>query len=137
MKFSPTGPISLEQTQAKIADCIESYERLGVGKWAVILRETSQLIGYCGIAVETIDNQPEYEIGYRFAPDYWSQGLATEAAKEAIAYGFESLDLPYILGIVDPINLASVRVLEKLGMTYNRTTIFAELEMHVYALEKP
>jgi RimJ/RimL family protein N-acetyltransferase len=137
MKFSPTGILSLSQTQAKIDGFITSYKTFGFGKWAIIFKETNRLIGYCGVAVEQIDNQHEREIGYRLDPAYWGRGLATEAAAIAIKYGFEQLNFLYILGIVEPVNIASVKVLKKLGMKYVRTTIFQGVEMDVYRLNMP
>ena len=135
MKFSLTGILSFSQTQLKIDSFITSYKKFGYGKWAIIFKENKNLIGYCGIAVEQIDNVDEREIGYRLASEFWGMGLATEAALATIKYGFERLQLPYILGIVEPTNKASVRVLKKLGMRYNRTTIFHGIKMDVYRLD--
>lgn len=135
MEFSPTGILSFLQTQTKIESFITSYKKFGFGKWAVILKQSNLLIGYCGIAIEQIDNVPEREIGYRLASEFWGMGLATEAAVVTIQYGFERLQLPYILGIVEPTNTASVRVLNKLGMRYERATIFQGIKMDVYRLD--
>ncbi|MEB3282871.1 MAG: GNAT family N-acetyltransferase [Lyngbya sp.] len=137
MKFSSAGVLSISATQAKIQNFIKSYEIYGFGKWAVIFKDNNQLIGYCGIAIETIDNQDEPEIGYRLAPQFWGQGLATEAASAAINYAFEQYSLPDILGIVERENTASVRVLEKLGMHYQRKTLFLGIEMDIYCLDNP
>ncbi|MFN6570287.1 GNAT family N-acetyltransferase [Dendronalium sp. ChiSLP03b] len=135
MEFSPTGILSASQIQAKIDSFITSYKTLGFGKWAVIFKETNQLIGSCGIAIVQIDNVNEREIGYRLDPEFWGQGLATEAASATIQYGFEQLKFPYIFGIVKRANIASVRVLEKLGMRYERGTIFHGVEMDIYRLD--
>lgn len=132
MKFSPTGILSVVQTQEKVESFMTSYQEYGFGKWAVILKESSELIGYCGIAVEKIDCQDDQEIGYRFDSKFWGKGLATEAASAALDYGFKKFQFPYILGIVDPSNAASVRVLEKLDMKYERETIFHGSKMDVY-----
>lgn len=135
MEFSPNGILSVEQTRIKINGFIASYEKHGFGKWAIVLKECNKLIGYCGIAVEQVDNVYESEIGYRLAPEFWGKGLATEAASAAIQQGFERFKLPYILGIVEPANTASVRVLEKLGMRYERKTIFYSIFMDIYRLD--
>ncbi|KYC38940.1 acetyltransferase [Scytonema hofmannii PCC 7110] len=132
MKFSLAGTLSAWQTQEKIANFIASYAKYGFGKWAVIFKESNELIGYCGIAVEEIDNQAEKEIGYRLDPRFWGRGLATEAVTAALRYGFAQLKLPYILGIVERENMKSVRVLKKLGMIYKRDTIYRGIEMNVY-----
>lgn len=135
MKFSPTGILSVEQTLMKVNGFINSYKKNGFGKWAIIHKQGNKLIGYCGIAVEQVDNVNEPEIGYRLAPEFWGKGLATEAASAAIQQGFEQFKLPYILGIVEPANTASVRVLEKLGMRYERKTIFYSIFMDIYRLD--
>ena len=132
MEFSPTGILSVSQVQAKIDSFIASYKEFGFGKWAVIFKESNQLIGYCGIAVEKIDKVDEREIGYRLDPEFWGKGLATEAASTTLQYGFEQLKFPYLLGIVERENVASVRVLEKLGMKYKRETVFHDVKMDVY-----
>lgn len=137
IKFSPTGILSVLETQAKIQGFIASYKKYGFGKWAITFKESNQLIGYCGIAIEQIDNKDEREIGYRLDPKFWGQGLATEAASAAIRYGLEKLKFLYILGIVERENKASVRVLEKLGMQHQRKTIFFGVEMDVYSVESP
>jgi [ribosomal protein S5]-alanine N-acetyltransferase len=132
MKFSPTGVNSVEQVQERIEGFITCYKEFGFGKWAVVLKENNQLLGYCGIAVDQIDGKDEKELGYRIDSRYWGQGLATEAAAAAIKYGFEQFNLPYVLGIVERANSASIRVLEKVGMRHERVTIFHKVEMDVY-----
>lgn len=97
---------------------IDSYEKNGHGKWAVIHLQSQRLIGYCGIAVTPIEGKLENELGYRFEPEFWGQGLATEAAKACLQYGLNKLNLDYILAIVEAENYASVRVLEKIGMEF-------------------
>ncbi|NEQ75838.1 MAG: GNAT family N-acetyltransferase [Okeania sp. SIO2C9] len=134
MKFSHTGILSILQTKEKIHSFINSYKENGFGKWAIILKETNKLIGYCGIAIEEINKVHEREIGYRLAPEFWGKGLATEAASTTIQYAFKQLKFLYILGIVERENIASVKVLEKLGMRYENKTIFHGIEMDIYRL---
>jgi [ribosomal protein S5]-alanine N-acetyltransferase len=135
MKYSSTGIISIAQTQEKIEGFINCYEEFGFGKWAVILKESNELIGYCGIAVDQIDDKDEKELGYRLNSRFWGRGLATEAASAAIQFGFEQFNLPYVLGIVERVNTSSVRVLKKIGMRYERKTIFHEVGMDVYRVD--
>ncbi|MBW4600121.1 MAG: M50 family metallopeptidase [Calothrix sp. FI2-JRJ7] len=136
MHFSPTGAISTEETAIKIKSYIDSYQQHGYGKWAVIYRNTGKLIGYCGIAIEQIDNNLENELGYRFDPDYWRQGFATEAATSCINYAFDTLNLEYLLGIVEPENTASVRVLQKIGMEFVKESLWCDKIVHIYRKEK-
>ena len=135
MKFSPTGIISIAQTQERIEGFISCYKEFGFGKWAIILKEIDKLIGYCGIAVDQIDNKAERELGYRLDSSFWGKGLATEAAAAAVQCGFEQFNLPYVLSIVERANIASVRVLEKIGMRYEKSTVFHDIEMDVYRID--
>lgn len=135
MQFSPTGVLTTSQTQEKIASFISSYEQFGFGKWAVVFQKNERLIGYCGMAIERIDQRDEVEIGFRLLPEFWGCGLATEAARATVDYGCKQLKLHYILGIVERENRASVRVLEKLGMNYVGNTIFYGTAMDVYRLD--
>ena len=77
MRFS-SGIKSREETRRWIEGCLEDYraERWGYGLWAVILKETGRVIGFCGLTkFDDIDGQPEVEIGYRFARSFWGEGL--------------------------------------------------------------
>ncbi|OKH47965.1 hypothetical protein NIES2101_22970 [Calothrix sp. HK-06] len=136
MHFSPTGAISTKETAIKIKSYINSYQQHGYGKWAVIHRNTEKLIGYCGIAIEQIDNNLENELGYRFDPDFWHQGFATEAANNCINYAFDTLNLEYLLGIVEPENTASVRVLQKIGMEFVKESLWCDKIVYIYRKEK-
>jgi [ribosomal protein S5]-alanine N-acetyltransferase len=136
MKFAPNGVLSTAETEAKVAGFMRSYQTFGFSKWAVIHKASLELIGYCGIALENIDQHPEREVGYRLATRYWGQGLATEAATATVEYGLRQLKLPYLLGIVERANVASVRVLEKVGMHYTHETYFHGISMDVYRIEK-
>jgi [ribosomal protein S5]-alanine N-acetyltransferase len=135
MKFSPNGIHSLSQTKARIEGFITCYKEFGFGKWATLFKESNELIGYCGIAVDRIDDRDEKELGYRLDSRFWGKGLATEAASLALQYGFQQFNLPYVLGIVERENVASARVLQKIGMRYERTTVFHEVEMNVYRID--
>ncbi len=137
MQFSPTGALSFDMSAAKMQSFIDSYQEYGYGKWAVIHRQTGRLIGYCGIAVEQIDGKIENELGYRFDSNFWGQGLATEAASACLEYAFNTLHLEYVLGIVEPENIASVRVLQKVGMSFIKESLYCAKKVHIYKIIRP
>jgi ribosomal-protein-alanine N-acetyltransferase len=112
--------ISTEKAETVLASSIESFENYGFGIWAVIHRENGDLIGFCGFRF--LDDTPEIELIYGISTHYWGMGLATEAARAAIRYGFEEVGLDRILGIADTENIASRRVLEKAGMRFEQHT---------------
>ena len=95
---------------------LADYQKHGYGRWAVVLKSSGQVIGFAGL--KYLDDLQAVDIGYRLLPEHWGKGLATEAARPAIRYGFETLHLNEIIGLVDPANVASARVLEKLGLTF-------------------
>jgi RimJ/RimL family protein N-acetyltransferase len=90
----------------------------GWGLWAVELKNTQKFIGYVGLHVPTADLpcNPCVEVGWRLAYEYWGQGYAPEAAKAALQFGFESLQLAEIVSFTAMGNMRSQRVMEKLGM---------------------
>ncbi|MCI0488567.1 MAG: GNAT family N-acetyltransferase [Blastocatellia bacterium] len=79
--------ITREQAAEVVSASLESFERHGFGQWVVFLKEEISLIGFCGFRL--FDDPPEVEILYGIAPEYWGEGLATEAAKAMIRCGFE------------------------------------------------
>ena len=103
----------------------EWYPTWGFGLWSVVRRADERLIGYCGLTRLAGRCDPdEAELGFRLAKDVWGRGYAIEAAAAACNYGLERLALSRIIAIVDPENRASIRVLEKIGMAYEREVMF-------------
>ena len=100
----------------RAAEFIEAAQRTlrehGYCQWPVVQEADGTLIGYCGFA--NSDGTPE--IGWRLAPEYWGQGLATEAAKAVLRYGIETLGFERVIATVQADNTASIRVIEKLAM---------------------
>ena len=115
MRHSVAGVLSEKATGEFIDWCRISYCKRGFGPWAVVEKSTSTLVGFCGLNAERVDDKDEIEIGYRLATGFWGKGLGTEAARCALSYGFEKLQVPSLIAIVQPTNLASVKVIKKLG----------------------
>ena len=118
------------QTQQWVQDWInhrlESYaQKSEIGPWAVNERSKEEAIGYCGLFFfPDVCGKPEFEIGYRLGCAYWGRGYATEAAKAVRDYAFYSMGLSRLIAMVDPENVASIRVAEKLGMRYEKDVMF-------------
>ena len=94
------------------------------------MKESGLVIGFAGL--KFLDDLQDVDIGYRFFPAYWGKGLATEACRPIVGYGFEVLQLRRIIGLVDPANVASVRVLKKLGMIHLETFEYRGLTTAMY-----
>jgi len=120
MRFSLAGPLTEEQTRERLAKDQQSYAEHGYGKWAVVLKETGEMIGICGVSLTSVDGPPAPELGYRLIKSMWGKGYAVEAGRAALAYCWQDLKLPELVAFVEPANGGSIKVLEKLGFVYQR-----------------
>ncbi len=118
VKFMPWGPNTEDQTKEFIKKAIKFQEERPRQHFelAAVLKDDGALVGGCGLNVLSATDRTGY-IGYCYNRLYWSAGLATEAAEALVLHGFEQLGLHRIWATCDPQNLASARVLEKVGMT--------------------
>jgi RimJ/RimL family protein N-acetyltransferase len=133
MRYIGAGrPLSREDTQTRLNAIIEHQNKHGFGVWAAIEKSTGTLMGYCGL--QFLDNTSEVEVGYRLAKRFWGMGFASEAAKASLRYGFETLGLGRIVAVVQPANLASQHVLEKIGLSYVKDARFYNTEVKYYAI---
>jgi RimJ/RimL family protein N-acetyltransferase len=114
MRYTGEPPIETVEAARDAIAAYPDFEKYGYGRWACVLKETGAIIGFCGL--KYLDDLDKVDVGFRFLPEYWGKGLATEAARASIAFGFNVLMLDQIIGLVLPENGASIRVLEKLGM---------------------
>lgn len=114
---------------------IDSYERFGFGLYLVVLKNSRVPIGICGLLKR--DALPDVDIGFAFLPRFWSRGYAFESASAVRTYGINALGLKRIVAITSPGNDGSIRVLEKIGLSYERTTRLSEKEPEIklYAYE--
>ncbi|HEX6035207.1 MAG TPA: GNAT family N-acetyltransferase [Anaerolineales bacterium] len=108
-------PFTREQMQRWLDRNLEHQKEFGYGLFSVILKETGELIGDCGL--EQMDDLNAAELGYDFRSDVWNQGYATEAAIAVRDYAFGELRLPQLISLIRVGNLSSKRVAEKIGMT--------------------
>lgn len=96
------------------------FERHGFGLWAVEVVGVADFIGFVGLNVPDFQTHftPCVEIGWRLSPEYWGHGYATEAAREALRFGFETAGLDSIVSFTVPENLRSRAVMERIGMKH-------------------
>ena len=117
MRFSIRGPATRETIQTcYLPGCWKRYSRNGLGQWAVVLKSDGTCIGECGICVQEVAGEREFEISYRLRRDCWGNGLATEAARACCDYGFKQAGLRRLISIIESENAASIRVAGKMGM---------------------
>ena len=108
------SPHAYEQATAYILDCMRSEAEEGFARYAVILKETRELIGFCGFKKA----RGHIDLGWRFARRVWGNGYATEAAAAVLDYGMNSLMLSDIVAESAVENIGSVRVIERIGMQF-------------------
>ncbi len=130
------GVTTLQQARNYITDgALQSYARFGFGFYAVELEQGSVPIGICGLAKR--DYLEDVDLGYALFPQYWSQGLAHEAAAGVVQLARDMLGLSRLVAITSPDNRSSVRVLEKLGFGYDRTIVHPDTaeQLQLFAIE--
>jgi len=110
------------------------YKKYGFGPWAVVRKKDNALLGYCGCSILHLHGKEEYEIAYRIVPAYWGQGFATEAVLACIDYAFTNLSFSRLFALIQPENIASVRVTEKTGMKHRCDTIYEGIPMRLYEI---
>lgn len=101
-----------------LAGPIASYEKFGFGLYLVQLKDGHVPIGMCGLLKR--ETLPDVDIGFSFLPQFWSKGYAFESASAVMAHGKRAFGLERIVGLVKPGNQGSIRVLEKLGLKFEK-----------------
>ena len=135
MRYSMSGADrSVESTQARIQKLIDHQVLFGFSLWVVEDRSTGTILGDCGL--KQLEEGPEIEVGYRFARANWGRGYATEAAAASVRYGFDALGLARIVAVVEPPNVASRHVLEKIGLKYQCLAHYYGRPMSYFAVDR-
>jgi ribosomal-protein-alanine N-acetyltransferase len=118
MRYFPAC-LSREESDRRAAACRKRLAETPFGFWALERHDGEQFIGFTGLSVPGFKTHftPCVEIGWRLAPAAWGQGFATEAARAALAYGFDVVGLPHIIAFTVPANTPSIRVMQRLGLT--------------------
>lgn len=130
---------SKEEIVEVIAFIRQQYVDNGIGRWAMVDKETQDFIGWTGfkyVTEETNKHIHYYDLGYRLRQKYWGKGIATEAAIACLAYGFNQLDFQEVFAMADCGNDGSNKILTKLGFTCMETFDLDGIPHHWYRLDK-
>lgn len=111
---------------------VDSYERFGFGLWLVELKGSNVPIGMCGLVKRPI--LEDVDVGFAFFPRYWSQGYAYESASAVIDYALKVLGMKRLVAVVNPDNVRSLRLLEKMGLRFERMVQMAPNEPEIKLL---
>ena len=109
------------------------YRERGFGLWVIELRETGALVGDCGLTPQEVDGMPEIEVGYHVRRSLQGRGYATEAAAASRDHARDVLGLGRLIAIVDPRNVPSQRVAEKIGLGLEKETDWAGKRVRIHA----
>jgi ribosomal-protein-alanine N-acetyltransferase len=130
MKYLGRPVASIEESQEIIKMIQKQYKENGVGRLAVIEKNSGLMIGWCGLKLLT---QPinghvnTLDLGYRFIPEFWGKGYAIEAAKASLDFGFNELKADAIYAFADSENTGSKHILRKLG--FEKTGEFTDSDV--------
>jgi RimJ/RimL family protein N-acetyltransferase len=133
IRFIGTGePATRQETHLALESIIRHWQLHGFGRWAITDLETGKLVG-CG-GLRSLFGTPE--LVYLFAQGSWGRGLATEVATAILTYGFRQKHFPRVVAITKPGNLASIRVMQKLGMDFEKEAQYYGFDVVQYAIER-
>ena len=132
--YAYEGPYADEEVQAWLERQWMRYETLGYGLWAVVLKDTGEVIGQCGLTMQPWKDEQVLEIGYLFNRAYWHNGYATEAAQACKQYAFDVLGANEVCSIIRDTNTAFQNVAKRNGMTVTDTWVkhFRGVDMRHY-----
>ncbi len=121
MQYYP-NTYDIDKTRSWIDWNLDNYSKYGFGLWAIILKETNQFIGDCGITMQNIygDGNLFPETGYHINKNFWRKGYASQAAKACLRYSFENLAFDEIFSYQKWTNVPSRKVAEKIGMSLRK-----------------
>lgn len=112
------------------------YQEWGHGLWIVERRHDGAFLGQCGVIPQTVHEETELEIGYLFQRAQWGQGYATEAARAARDWAFQSRDITHLISIINPENTPSIRVAERNRMRFRERTVWHDKIVAVYSIQR-
>jgi ribosomal-protein-alanine N-acetyltransferase len=133
-RYFPDGTLTREETKEELEWFLQGHpQHPELGLWATVDRKSGAFLGRCGLLPWEIEGRSEVEIAFLIDKAQWGRGLATEAAAAIKGYAQRSLGLRRLICLPNPGNSASVRVAEKVGMSFERELLLQGMRCHVYA----
>lgn len=130
MQYFP-GPLTREASDALVGRICAHFDEHGYGAWALEVRASGEFAGFTGLLLQTFSAHftPAVEVGWRLDRSMWKRGYATEAACAALGYGFDVVGLDEVVSMTAIGNIASRRVMERIGMTHDPDDDFDHPEL--------
>jgi RimJ/RimL family protein N-acetyltransferase len=133
MRYVGEGqPVNREEADKALRSIIRHWQTHGFGRWAAVNRETREFVGFGGL--RSLFGTPE--VVYHLATAHWGKGLATELARASLRFGFEDRKFERIVAIAKPLNAASIHVMEKLGMSYEKHASYYGIDVVQYRISR-
>lgn len=133
IKYTGDLPFANLKESRVFLENYDQHEKYNVGRYAVILKENNQFIGWCGLKYSP--NLNEYDIGFRFFEEYWGKGLATETAQAVINDAFVNKNIKSIIGRAEKENIASIKVLDKIGLRFKENKLIENKIHSIYIID--
>jgi [ribosomal protein S5]-alanine N-acetyltransferase len=124
-----------EQARNILVNITLPQYKINLGRWAMHTKTNNEFIGWCGL--KYLPENDEIDLGYRLVKNAWGKGFATEAAHHTLEYGFNELNLKLITGKAHVENIASIKVLEKIGMVFISEGIEKDCPVRTYTIANP
>lgn len=134
LKYTGDEPFNSIEEARDFIENYKQYQLYGFGRCSVFIKERNEYIGWCGL--KYTEDKNEYDIGFRFLKEHWNKGFATETAAACLNFGFENLQIDRIVGRAMSVNFASIKVLEKIGMQFNREFDFDGEPGVIYEIDR-
>jgi len=134
LRYTGDVPFPSVAAASEFIDNYDCYERLGFGRWAVHEKTSGAFAGWCGLGMAREDE--DIDIGFRFLPAVWGRGYATECAQATLTHALQVLRVVRVIGRAHPQNLASIRVLQKIGMQFVAEQQQEDGRWAIYAIER-
>lgn len=133
IKYTGDGPFESVEEAGIFLKNYDHYKKYGFGRWGVILKNNNEFLGWCGLKYTPEDD--EYDVGFRFFKKHWNKGYATESATACLEIGNNKFGMKTIVGRAMKENTASIRVLNKIGLTYYKDSTCGGEESVIYKIE--
>jgi ribosomal-protein-alanine N-acetyltransferase len=134
LKYTGDLPFESIETAKLFLEQYDQYKKYGVGRLAVIHKQSNQFIGWCGLRFAP--SHHNYDIGFRFFREHWNQGYATETANACLDFAFTKRKLERVIGRTVLDNIASIVVLQKIGFQFKEHVLFDKRPGCIYELTK-
>ena len=140
MRTAYESAFSLEEAQNWMNRHFKRYAEYGFGLWAVVLKETNEMIGQCGLTIQSWREKEILEIGYLFQKAYWHKGYATEAVIACKEYAFTVLNASSVYSVIRDTNIAAQNVAVRNGMSIidkcTKNFRYIDMDFFLYSVEK-